>query len=57
MLAIKFYFDYGLPAFGPSPSVCAPVAQLDRAPHYGCGGQEFESLRVRHHFCFASHVL
>ena len=26
----------------------APVAQLDRAPDYESGGQEFESLRVRH---------
>src|SRR6516225_8604576 len=25
----------------------APVAQLDRAPDYGSGGQEFESLRAR----------
>ena len=28
----------------------APVAQLDRAPDYESGGQEFESLRVRHFF-------
>ncbi len=28
--------------------MCAPVAQLDRAPDYESGGQEFESLRVRH---------
>jgi hypothetical protein len=28
----------------------APVAQLDRAPDYESGGQEFESLRARHHF-------
>ena len=28
----------------------APVAQLDRAPDYESGGQEFESLRVRHSF-------
>ena len=27
---------------------CAPVAQLDRAPDYESGGQEFESLRARH---------
>ncbi len=27
----------------------APVAQLDRAPDYESGGQEFESLRVRHY--------
>ena len=26
----------------------APVAQLDRAPDYKSGGQEFESLRARH---------
>ena len=26
----------------------APVAQLDRAPDYEFGGQEFESLRARH---------
>ena len=25
----------------------APVAQLDRAPDYESGGQEFESLRAR----------
>ena len=32
----------------------APVAQLDRAPDYESGGQEFESLRARQHladFC------
>ena len=28
----------------------APVAQLDRAPDYESGGQEFESLRARHYF-------
>ena len=28
---------------------CAPVAQLDRAPDYESGGQEFESLRARQH--------
>ena len=28
----------------------APVAQLDRAPDYVSGGQEFESLRVRQYF-------
>ena len=28
----------------------APVAQLDRAPDYEFGGQEFESLRARHQF-------
>src|SRR6202030_838451 len=28
----------------------APVAQLDRAPDYESGGQEFESLRARHQF-------
>ena len=26
----------------------APLAQLDRAPDYESGGQEFESLRARH---------
>ena len=26
----------------------APVAQLDRAPDYGSGGQGFESSRARH---------
>ncbi len=50
---------YGLPRFRrgghePAPdsfaetSACAPVAQLDRAPDYESGGQEFESLRARH---------
>ena len=33
-----------------SMACCAPVAQLDRAPDYESGGQEFESLRARHHF-------
>src|SRR5580698_5363280 len=28
----------------------APVAQLDRAPDYESGGQEFESLRARQDF-------
>ena len=32
----------------PVPPACAPVAQLDRAPDYESGGQEFESLRARH---------
>ncbi len=32
----------------PEPSRQAPVAQLDRAPDYESGGQEFESLRARH---------
>src|SRR5258705_5088663 len=32
------------------PSENAPVAQLDRAPDYESGGQEFESLRARHQF-------
>jgi hypothetical protein len=38
-----------LPA-GPTspPAGSAPVAQLDRAPDYESGGQEFESLRARH---------
>src|SRR6266702_3227682 len=31
-----------------SAPVSAPVAQLDRAPDYESGGQEFESLRARH---------
>src|SRR5271168_212988 len=30
----------------PKPTY-APVAQLDRAPDYESGGQEFESLRAR----------
>ena len=30
------------------PAGKAPVAQLDRAPDYESGGQEFESLRARH---------
>ena len=30
------------------PEARAPVAQLDRAPDYESGGQEFESLRARH---------
>ena len=29
------------------PTRKAPVAQLDRAPDYESGGQEFESLRAR----------
>src|SRR5580692_1707644 len=33
------------------PTRKAPVAQLDRAPDYESGGQEFESLRARHYFC------
>ena len=32
----------------PRPAKNAPVAQLDRAPDYESGGQEFESLRARH---------
>ena len=35
-------------AFGPTAGKTAPVAQLDRAPDYESGGQEFESLRARH---------
>src|ERR1700730_945814 len=31
----------------PSAMRAAPVAQLDRAPDYESGGQEFESLRAR----------
>ena len=30
----------------------APVAQLDRAPDYGSGGQGFESSRARHSLKF-----
>src|SRR5262249_19468424 len=30
----------------------APVAQLDRAPDYESGGQDFESLRARHLTCY-----
>lgn len=33
-----------------SMACCAPVAQLDRAPDYESGGQEFESLRARQIF-------
>ena len=33
----------------------APVAQLDRAPDYESGGQEFESLRARHLIPFVVH--
>jgi hypothetical protein len=33
--------------FGYTPALAAPVAQLDRAPDYGSGGWEFESLRAR----------
>ena len=32
------------------PHWTAPVAQLDRAPDYESGGQEFESLRARQSF-------
>ncbi len=35
----------------------APVAQLDRAPDYESGGQEFESLRARHIFQLLSVTL
>src|SRR5271165_2885295 len=39
------------PAFiSPARTGCAPVAQLDRAPDYESGGQEFESLRARQSF-------
>ena len=34
----------------PAAPLIAPVAQLDRAPDYGSGGWEFESLRARHFF-------
>jgi hypothetical protein len=37
-----------LTAGGYSYAHIAPVAQLDRAPDYESGGQEFESLRARH---------
>jgi hypothetical protein len=38
-------------AIGPEMSAKnAPVAQLDRAPDYESGGQEFESLRARQQF-------
>src|SRR6478752_6156222 len=36
----------------PRVSDNAPVAQLDRAPDYESGGQEFESLRARHFLFF-----
>jgi hypothetical protein len=36
---------FNLPAIS---ATNAPVAQLDRAPDYESGGQEFESLRARH---------
>src|SRR5215831_9889581 len=44
-------YSYRAPRAG--PGACrrcneAPVAQLDRAPDYESGGQEFESLRARH---------
>jgi hypothetical protein len=40
---------YGLRRLaGPKAGTLAPVAQLDRAPDYESGGQEFESLRARH---------
>ncbi len=35
---------------GPGSAQKAPVAQLDRAPDYESGGQEFESLRARQRF-------
>ena len=41
-------------------AVSAPVAQLDRAPDYESGGQEFESLRARQSFAYSSfekHIL
>jgi hypothetical protein len=34
----------------------APVAQLDRAPDYESGGQEFESLRARQHYTGPFHA-
>ena len=39
-----------VPQPGFPAAVSAPVAQLDRAPDYESGGQEFESLRARHFF-------
>ncbi|VTZ58941.1 hypothetical protein EMEDMD4_10117 [Sinorhizobium medicae] len=39
-----------------SPLRHAPVAQLDRAPDYESGGQEFESLRVRHFLFFPANM-
>jgi hypothetical protein len=44
-------YSYGEPSGVPrrlSSILAAPVAQLDRAPDYESGGQEFESLRARH---------
>jgi hypothetical protein len=38
-----------------SPDRSAPVAQLDRAPDYESGGQEFESLRARHGYLTHRH--
>ena len=39
----------GIEGFAPRmPAKNAPVAQLDRAPDYEFGGQEFEFLRARH---------
>src|SRR5271154_1811963 len=35
----------------------APVAQLDRAPDYESGGQEFESLRARHHLAIFGRII
>jgi hypothetical protein len=47
-----------MPPFEPVfivPAEDAPVAQLDRAPDYESGGQEFESLRARHYsFCISN---
>jgi hypothetical protein len=43
-------YSYGEPSGVPrrlSRILAAPVAQLDRAPDYESGGQEFESLRAR----------
>ena len=38
------------PSRRPAAPPIAPVAQLDRAPDYGSGGWEFESLRARQLF-------
>src|SRR3954471_24811716 len=52
-LAIARFARHLLHSEGPrqrghrTPATNAPVAQLDRAPDYESGGQEFESLRAR----------
>lgn len=37
--------DSGEGAHGDEGGPYGPVAQLDRAPYYGCGGRRFESCR------------